>query len=177
MIARRGLAAAALAGAALLAAGCATPPRASAPDALSGRLAVQVEALGEAPARSFSAGFELRGNAERGELQLTSPLGTVLARAQWLPGEAVLFTSQGEQRDASLDALSQRLLGEPLPLAALVEWLHGRPWPGAPAQRLDGGFAQLGWQVDLGRFAEGLLLAQRAQAPAIGVRARLDQNP
>jgi outer membrane lipoprotein LolB len=163
--------------AAVLLAGCAQAPRAVAPDTLAGRLAVQVEAFNETPARAFSAAFELQGSAERGTLQLTSPLGTVLARAQWAPGEARLQSAQGESRDTSLDALSQRLLGESMPLAALIEWLHGRPWTGAPVQRLPDGFEQLGWRVDLSRFGDGVLLAQRPQLPAIGVRARLDQNP
>jgi outer membrane lipoprotein LolB len=162
---------------AALLAGCAQAPRASAPQALVGRLAVQVEAFNDSPARSFSAAFELQGNADRGTLQLSSPLGTVLARAQWQPGEARLQTSQGESAGASLDALSERMLGEPMPLAALIEWLHGRPWGGAPVQRLSDGFEQLGWRIDLSRFGEGVLVAQRPQLPVIGVRARLDQNP
>lgn len=175
---RRWLAAALSAGlSAALLGGCAQAPRSIAPDTLAGRLAVQVDAFNEQPARSFSAAFELQGNAERGTLQLTSPLGNVLARAQWMPGQALLQTAQGESRDASLDALSQRMLGEPMPLAALVEWLHGRPWAGAPVQRLSDGFEQLGWRIDLSRFADGVLAAQRPQQPAIGVRARLDQNP
>jgi Outer membrane lipoprotein involved in outer membrane biogenesis len=162
---------------AVLLAGCAQAPRASALEALAGRLAVQVEAFNNSPARSFSAAFELQGTAERGSLQLTSPLGTVLARAQWLPGEARLQTSQGETLGASLDALSERLLGEPMPLAALIEWLHGRPWAGAPVQQLPDGFEQMGWRIDLSRFSEGVLVAQRPQLPVIGVRARLDQAP
>lgn len=174
---RRRWLAAALLPAVLLAAGCAQAPRASTPEALAGRLAVQVEAFNDSPARSFSAAFELQGTAERGSLQLTSPLGTVLARAQWLPGQARLQTSQGETLGASLDALSERMLGEPMPLAALIEWLHGRPWAGAPVQRLRDGFEQLGWRIDLSRFGEGVLVAQRPQLPVIGVRARLDQAP
>jgi outer membrane lipoprotein LolB len=162
---------------AVLLAACAQVPRNLAPDVVAGRLAVQVDAFNEAPARSFSAAFELQGNAERGTLQLTSPLGTVLARAQWAPGQALLQTSQGDSRDNSLDALSERMLGEPMPLAALIEWLHGRPWTGAPVSRLADGFEQLGWRVDLSRFGDGVLVAQRPQLPAIGVRARLDQNP
>jgi outer membrane lipoprotein LolB len=162
---------------AVLLAACAQVPRNLAPDVVAGRLAVQVDAFNEAPARSFSAAFELQGNAERGTLQLTSPLGTVLARAQWAPGQALLQTSQGDRRDNSLDALSVRMRGEPMPLAALIEWLHGRPWTGAPVSRLADGFEQLGWRVDLSRFGDGVLVAQRPQQPAIGVRARLDQNP
>jgi outer membrane lipoprotein LolB len=162
--------------AALLAlAGCASvaPPAGEPP--LAGRLAVTVASQPGSPARSASTQFELHGNAERGRLILTSPLGTTLARASWQPGAAEADTGRGPvERHASLDALAERLLGEPLPLAALVEWLHGRPWGGAPHKAAQGGFEQLGWRIDTSRRADGLLLAARAAAPAITVRALLD---
>ena len=163
-------------GAALLAlAGCASvaPPAGEAPP-LAGRLAVTVAAHEGASARSGSTQFELHGSAERGRLVLTSPLGTTLARASWQPGSAQADTGGGVQRHASLDALAERLLGEKLPLAALVEWLHGRPWSAAPHAPVPGGFEQLGWGIDTSRRADGLLLATRAAAPAITVRALLD---
>jgi outer membrane lipoprotein LolB len=163
-------------GAALLAlAGCASvaPPAGELPP-LAGRLAVTVAAQAGSPARSASTQFELHGGAERGRLILTSPLGTTLARASWQPGAAEADTGRGVERHANLDALAQSLLGEPLPLAALVEWLHGRPWGGAPHTSGPGGFAQLGWDIDTSRRADGLLRATRTAAPAITVRALLD---
>jgi outer membrane lipoprotein LolB len=163
-------------GAALLAlAGCASvaPPAGELPP-LAGRLAVTVAAQAGSPARSASTQFELHGGAERGRLILTSPLGTTLARASWQPGAAEADTGRGVERHANLDALAQSLLGEPLPLAALVEWLHGRPWGGAPHTSGQSGFAQLGWDIDTSRRADGLLRATRAAAPEITVRALLD---
>jgi outer membrane lipoprotein LolB len=165
-----------IAGALLVLAGCAsvTPPAGEAPP-LAGRLAVTVAAQPSSPARSASTQFELQGNADRGRLVLTSPLGTTLARASWQPGAAEADTGRGNiERHTSLDALAQSLLGEPLPLAALVEWLHGRPWNGAPHTLRPSGFEQLGWQIDTSRRADGVLLAARAAAPAITVRALLD---
>ena len=73
-----------------------------------------------------------------------------------------------------LDALSERMLGESMPLAALIEWLHGRPWPGAPVQRLSDGFEQLGWALDLSRRTEGFIVAVRARPPAVTLRIRLE---
>lgn len=171
---RRGAFTAPAAALLLLLAGCAAVPRGPVPG-LAGRLSVQVEALGEQPARSFSAAFELQGTAERGELQLTSPLGSLVARAQWRPGVARLQTSQGTHSFPDLESLSVEMLGEPLPLTALVDWLHGRPWAGAPNKPVPGGFSQLGWQVDLSRFDHGALQARRPDAPAVTVRARLEQ--
>ena len=101
-------------------AGCATPP--GSPDApphnWSGRLAVQVHS---APPQSLSAGFELNGSPEVGELRLHSPLGTTLAIIRWRPGMAQLQRGS-EWTDAnSLSALSEQLLGTDVPVVALFD--------------------------------------------------------
>ena len=153
--------------------GCATIAR-PAPD-LAGRLAVRVEAFEGAPARSLSTQFELRGNAQAGELQLTTPLGSTAAQARWRPGAAELITADGTRNFADLDALASELLGEALPLAALIEWLRGRPWAGAASVAGSSGFEQLGWRIDLSRFTEGWVLAGRERAPTLSVRARLER--
>ena len=140
---------------------------------LTGRLAVQVEGQ---PERSFAADFELSGTAEQGALVLAGPLGTTAARARWSPGEAVLVGPHGETRQPDLDSLAHDAFGEALPMAALFDWLRGRPWPGAAAEpRADGGpgFVQLGWQVVLDRLADGRIEARRAGPPAVTVRVRL----
>ena len=164
---------AAFAAALWLLGGCASVSRP--PPELAGRLSVRVEAHDAQPARSVNTQFELRGDASAGELQLSTPLGSTAAQARWRPGQAELVTSDGTRRFADLDALAQELLGESLPLAALIEWLRGRPWAGAPNQSREGGFMQLGWQIDLSRIAEGYVQAGRERAPALTVRARLDK--
>jgi outer membrane lipoprotein LolB len=162
--------------AAALLAGCASPPRnAGEPVWTSGRLSVRIDATPSQAAQSVSAGFELRGDGQRGELRLNSPLGTLVASARWAAGEAVLTTPEGEQRFADLDGLSRTALGEALPLAALPDWLAGRPWAGAPNTRSADGFEQLGWQVQLTRRAEGWVEARRAAPPAVVVRIKLDE--
>ena len=160
-------------------AGCAAvPPAQPGSQTLSGRLALQVDALPDRPAQSISASFDLRGSAEQGELRLSTPLGTTLAAAFWGPGEARLVTPQGEKRFDDLDALSRDAFGESLPLRALPNWLQGRPWPGAnePAQPLQPGpgFVQLGWTIDLARFDSGQLHAWRAGPPGVRLRAQMD---
>ena len=162
--------------AALLAA-CATPPEATPPGTpawITGRLSVKVDATEAQAAQSANAAFELRGNADGGELNLNSPLGTRLVSARWTPASAVLITPEGERRFADLDELSRQALGESLPLAALPDWLAGRPWPQAPHQLHAAGFDQLGWQVDLQRLDEGWVQAHRSKAPAVSLRARID---
>ena len=150
-------------------------------DALSGRLALRVEASGDAAAKAFSAAFDLRGDPSAGTLALSTPLGSTLAQARWSPAEVVLATPQGTRRFANLDELTRDALGESVPIEAWFDWLRGRPWPGAPSEpapELRAGFAQLGWRVDLASFAaDGLLNATRtAPPPTVTVRIRLDRS-
>lgn len=176
----RAQALAALAPVALLTAlgstGCTTAPVAG-PQALSGRLGLQIGAYGSAPARQWSAGFELRGSPEAGELDLTSPLGTVVAQARWRPGAAELIQGSERRGFESLGSLALELLGEPVPLEALFDWLRGRPWPQQPHEATGNGFSQAGWAVDVSALSKGGLTARRAQEPTITLRARLDTAP
>ncbi len=117
---------------------CASAPPATENLALtaSGRLAVRVDATAERPAQSLSAAFEWRGDGERGELTLLSPLGSRIAQARWTPQDAWLVTPEGQARFESLEALAERAFGERIPLAAWPDWLAGRPWPGAASAPL-----------------------------------------
>lgn len=144
-----------------------------------GRLSVRIAASAGQPARSESAAFELRGDGQRGELRLSTPLGTLLAVAAWSPGEATLTTPQGRAAFDTLSGLARESLGEDLPLQALPDWLQGRPWSGAPhrpaAPEGARGFEQLGWRIDLSRHVDGLLLAEREAPPAVTLRVRLER--
>ena len=154
-----------------------TPPHGIGTQVLSGRLSVRVDSE---PARAMSATFELSGDARTGALVLTSPIGSTLAQAHWTPREAVLETPGRRASYPDLDTLSEQALGERVPLAALFDWLRGRPWPGAPTQDLpagEAGFAQMGWRVALARYADGWVEARRDAAPAVTMRARLDAAP
>jgi outer membrane lipoprotein LolB len=149
--------------AALLLAACATPQRAAAPGETlrSGRLALSLE---DRPDRSFSAGFELRGRPEAGELSLFNPLGGTIAVLHWQPGQAAL-ESQGQEAQSypSLDAMVTQVTGAPVPVAALFDWLDGKATP-VP-----------GWEPDLTALAEGRLRARRLQPPpAADLRLVLD---
>lgn len=162
--------------AALVVAGCATRPAAGDPAAwTSGRLALQVEASAERPGSSLSADFDLRGDDRRGELVLTSTLGTRIAHARWTADAAVLDAGQGEVRYPDLETLSREALGEALPLRALPAWLAGRPWELAPSAPRQGGFEQLGWTVGLSDFGAGRMQAVREAPPRVVVRVRLER--
>lgn len=153
---------------------CAT--RAPAVDgSISGRLAIRVDGQ---PERSVSAAFELIGNPRQGRLVLSGPLGTTAAQAEWSPGETWLAADGSRTRYDDLDALAVATLGEPIPILALFDWLRGQAWGGASSSpRADGspGFVQLGWHVDLSRWAEGWIEAQREAPPVVTVRARVER--
>lgn len=179
------LAALALAG---LAGGCATAPPVAAPITapapLSGRLALSVAATPDSAARSATLAFEWTGDAQRGSLQLSTPLGNQVAQARWEPGRAELRTAEGLRSFEALDPLAEAALGEPLPLQALADWLRGRASPAAPVELLEPleaatagsgrarWFRQAGWSVDLRAFGEGRIDVRR-EAPAPSVRLRI----
>jgi outer membrane lipoprotein LolB len=159
---------------ALALAGCAqlqkTPPTA-AEARLSGRISVTVAGSTHNRGTGGAASFELFGGPQAGRLELTSPLGALVARANWQPGRVSLQTPNEERRFDDLDALTRELLGEPVPVAALFDWLQARPWPAAPHQKTAGGFEQLGWRIEPKLPA---LVATRLAEPTVTLRARLD---
>lgn len=126
-----------------------------------GRLALRIEAdLAQSASQSFSAGFELTGNAQTGELTLYTPLGTTAAALSWSPQVAVL-RSNGESRHfESLDALLKQAVGTEVPVAALFAWLAGDNMTVA------------GWRADLSQHANGRITAHRTE-PAPPVELRL----
>lgn len=128
--------------------GCAQPERVSTPEgrAWGGRLALQVN--GQA-SQSFSAMFELRGNAQAGELVLLSPFGTQLAQLVWADGTATLESGQQTRTSHSLDALLEDVTGTQIPVAALFSWLQGDQ------------VTAVGWEADLSGVTNGKLVARR----------------
>jgi len=147
--------------------GCATPqlPQSSEPAntlALAGRLSL-VSGTPDAQ-KALYGGFRLvlRG-AVSGEFEVFSPLGQMLAKAQWSPGQASLDNGRQTQHFASFDDMTRAALGVALPQAALQDWVRGRPASSLPSQPLtDGGFEQLGWKVQPA-WRDGQLALLKAQ--------------
>ena len=146
---------------------------------LSGRLSVQVAGVAGGKASGGNGAFELTGQPKAGQLELATPLGSLVARAIWRDGDVRLQTPEDERRFDDLDALTREMLGEAIPVAALFDWLQGRPWPQAanvPAGTgASSGFEQLGWQIDLAHFSEGLIVATRSAEPVVVLKARIDK--
>ena len=125
---------AAMACAAALLAGCATAPQAPlsttavAPYAdtveLDGRLSVNY--LREGKQESISGKFAWRQRAARTDVTLASPLGQTIATIAVTPGEAILKEGNNPPRSAAdVDTLTAQVLGWPLPVAGLRDWLQG----------------------------------------------------
>lgn len=128
----------------------------------TGRISLNVKSE---PEQFFSAAFELKGQPERGELTLISPLGNVLGVLRWSPGEAVLDSGKGDlQRFDSVDTLMAQATGAAVPVSALFAWLDGT------------NAAVNGWSANLSRHGEGRILATRAQPlPQAELRVVLDR--
>ncbi|MFZ4286879.1 lipoprotein insertase outer membrane protein LolB [Variovorax sp. HJSM1_2] len=143
-------------------AGCATSqPQQPRPAAFwSGRMSLQVE---DATAQSFTAAFELKGDAGAGELKLFTPFGGTLAVLDWQNGLARL-TANGETRTfESMDALILQATGSVIPVTALFDWLNGQDT------------AVPGWKADLSRLSDGRLSARRSTpTPQADLRIVLD---
>ena len=181
---------------------CAQQPvmvRMAAPDALapsaehavgrwSGRMALKLQAHGTEPAQGVNVAFDLQGSAQRGQLDLSTPLGTLIAQVRWQQDQATLTTADGQQSFDSLEALTRRVLGEQLPVIAMLSWLDGRPamqmpWAPAPGPGDDqtkptATFRQAGWLVDTTALSDGLLQAQREatdQQRGASLKLRLDR--
>lgn len=152
----------------------------------SGHLSLKLLPFGPVAATGTSLTFDLQGQARQGALDLSTPLGTLVASVRWTPTQAVLHTSDGQSSYASLDELVSQVLGEPLPVQALMSWLAGQadsrmpfsPLPPLAGQATSPGFEQAGWQVDTSTLSEGVLTAQRPGSErqrGARLRVRLDR--
>lgn len=108
--------------------------------------------------------FELTGSAQAGSLVLDGPLGTRVAEARWTTGEALLLRAGEATRYADMAALTEAVLGQALPVAALFAWLEGRATVAPP------------WVVDLTQYDAGRIRAtQEARGERVDVLVVLDR--
>lgn len=127
----------------------------------AGRIGLQIQSD---PPQAFFAGFELKGNADRGDLTLISPIGSVIGMMRWSPGEALLENGRDVRHFTSVDALLQETTGAPIPVAALFDWLDGKST------------TMNGWTADLTQRITGRITAKRtAPQPQMDLRIVLDQ--
>lgn len=180
--------------AALWLAGCATPPPASHDTAAqtglferNGRFALRVDEAG-GNQEAVQGNFIWRDSGTQLALDLTSPLGGTLARVDVTASGSRLTESNGrETLAATPDELVARVLGNPIPVAALRSWLRGE-LPAQPPANIterdaDGrpqAYTQLGWQVRItGYDDQGPTRLQLSRSAAGGgtIHLRLVATP
>ncbi len=150
--------------------GCASPSRAPEDKigqsaSWNGRISVRVNAgdLARAP-QVFSSTFELLGGPTQGQLRFYTPLGSTVATIDWSPRQARLQSGSEVSIFSTIAELIERVLGTPLPVAALFAWLDG------DTLNLDG------WQVDQSQFDDGKITARRiSPAPEAELRVVLER--
>jgi len=142
----------------LLLTACATPARPPADRAYTGRFAVTTASAAQRESVSGRFALEIRGVQQL--LELSSPLGTTVARIEIDPSGARATGAQMQEvRGADADALTEQLLGWPLPVAGLADWIEGRPVPNRVAriERENGRIVLLeqdGWTIRLAEHFE-----------------------
>lgn len=173
-----------------LTAACASLPPVTGTISYTGRFSLVVS--GGDRHETASGRFELTVDRSEVTLDLSTPLGTTVARVQsgptgarvTVPSAVGLRTAQGPD----VDALSLQLLGWTLPVSGISDWIQGRPVQDRP-YRLDsaeGGVTQLeqdGWTIrfpprDAGGRIRRLDMSrpQQPDAPAVSLRVFLDQE-
>lgn len=145
-------------------AACATPQRIGGEGAAFervGRFAVNLQPVARAP-YAAQGGFSWRDDGQTLQLDLTSPLGSTVARIRVAPAAAVLERADGTRESArDPDALLALVWGHPMPVSGLRSWIRGRVDPHGRAAEIKRdaqdrltGFRQDGWQVGLSDYDE-----------------------
>jgi outer membrane lipoprotein LolB len=135
---------------------------------------------------SVSGRFSVEVRGDRQRIDLSTPLGTTVARIEVGPeGANASGPGMRDARGPDADALAEQLLGWRLPVSGLPDWIEGRPVPTRPAVvgHDDAGRLMLieqdGWTVRIAEtFAASgrprLIVLERAAEPlAPGVVLRL----
>lgn len=132
-----------------------------------GRFALSVQhANGKQDA--VQGGFAWLDSGQQLQLDLANPMGSTLARVVVSADQAVLTRSDGSQQATPHpDELIAQVLGSPIPVAGLRDWLQGRTGTDAVTQQqVDEqgrilSFSQNGWRVKLSRYdSQGPTLLQ-----------------
>ena len=171
----------------LFLAGCASfpapsvsvPPRdALAAFSLEGRFSLRHED------NNYSGRLSWRHDGENNTLLLASPFGQGMAEITTVASGARLTTSDGKSYEAAdAETLTTRVLGYPLPLAQLTDWVRGRNSTAGVAE-LDGFGRPLrlrheGWSIDYGYDGDdpqappNRIFAERAGG--LELRLRIDE--
>ncbi|MSQ56320.1 MAG: hypothetical protein EXR35_02060 [Limnohabitans sp.] len=90
---------------------------------IQGRLSLQIDS---APPQVLFAPFEMRGNALKGQIDIYSPFGSILAQAIWDSEQALLINGQRRQVFANMNDLGQKLLSTPISLPEVIQFYQSK---------------------------------------------------
>lgn len=146
----------------VLLAACAAPGRISGQGPAFervGRFAVNLQPMLQSP-YAAQGGFSWRDDGRTLQLDLSNPLGSVLARIRVNADAAELERADGSRESASSpDALLAQVWGHPMPVAGLRYWIQGREAPGPAASDVQHdaqghltALRQQGWEVRLSGY-------------------------
>ncbi|WP_323016909.1 lipoprotein insertase outer membrane protein LolB [Castellaniella sp.] len=149
-------------GLAVLLAACAAPARIGGQGPAFervGRFAVNLQPVAQPP-YAAQGGFSWRDDGRTLQLDLSNPLGSVLARIRVDAGVSVLERADGSRESApSPDALLAQVWGHPMPVAGLRYWVRGQLEPGQAASGVQHdeqgrltALQQHGWDVRLSAY-------------------------
>jgi len=168
---------------------CATTPPSPADRSYTGRFSATTS-LGE-QRESASGRFSLEIRGQQQVLELSSPLGTTVARIEIEPGAARATGAQmREVHGPDADAITEQLLGWPLPVSGLTDWIEGRPTPQGRARvERDAGRVTLieqdGWTIRFPEYSDSTARPRRlvlergalVRVPSVTLRLVLDEPP
>jgi outer membrane lipoprotein LolB len=133
---------------------------------LDGKLAVRT------PQQSESARVQWAQDGDSFDIRLSGPAGLKATRIYGMPG-GVRF-EQGERRESagSAEALSERLIGWPLPAAGLTYWLRGLPARDVPPQAAS--YTEQGWLAELEQAGWQLHFSQHQPVGNVVLPGRIE---
>jgi len=132
----------------------------------TGKLAVRT------PEQSESARIQWQQDGEQFDIHLSGPVGLKATRIYGSPGD-VNF-EQGEHRlhADSVEALSEQLIGWPLPASELGWWLRGLPAPSPRAEAV--GYSAEGWLSSLTQYGWTIQLNQHLTVGQLTLPGRIE---
>lgn len=153
-----------------------------------GRFALAVN--GDSRHEASSGRFTMTVDPPNLTVDLSTPLGTTVARVHTGPdgAQVTVPTTTGlkTERGPNADELSLQVLGWPLPVSGIGDWVQGRPVPGRP-YRLEPGqdgssvLEQDGWTIRFEARGSGGHLRRlqmnrppQGDAPGVSLRVALD---
>lgn len=138
------------------------PPQGPLEFSLAGRIAARYGS------ESFTGNIAWRHASDGDEMLISTPMGQGVAQIL-RQGDAVLLKTAEprEYRDSDAESLTQRVLGFPVPIDGLADWVRGRPSPQLESR---------GWKVEYQDYdAERRPIRMRLTYAGIELRLAISQ--